>query len=228
MALSLREKDLTDDNGLEDELGVTSPGDKEYRWVREGSDLFRKLTHTEWYYKSGHTERVAGYGTETLHVSDHLPIDTVNSIEYDTGNNTTTVDSGDYEVIENEKGAIRKINGVWRDTAKTETNIAIHSVPGSEEKLFKVDYDGGYYTPEQDNQNVGTRDLPWDIERAVLEFVAMRSEQSGSNTAVQKVSVESGSITYMQGPGGGRIAVPASFKSAAMRYRLTGAGEAFA
>lgn len=182
--------------------GGSSDADKRIeRWIMEGSDTLRSMTGREFHWTTGYVERVAARGEKEIWVTDHVPVDTINSITYDSGNSTSTIDADSYEHIADSKrrdvGTIRRITGMWTSTAQVQDGIVQNLQPGTEERLYKVDYDGGWVTQKQDDDDASlTRDLPHDLEGAVLDYVKMQEARHGQDPAVEKWSAESVSVTY--------------------------------
>lgn len=69
--------------------------------------------------------------------------------------------------------------GGWGGTSfDSVSGVSQDTLPGSAKRVLVVTYTGGYVLP---SATVGTRDLPWDIELAVLQAVclAWKFKQSG-------------------------------------------------
>jgi len=217
----LADNALTDLDAIAGELpgytkgATTADDDRITRYINAASDLFEDWTGRSWHYVSGYTERARAYGTAELIVEDHLPIDTVNSVTWDNGDFTDTVDADDYEVVKPESGEVRKINGIWPSTALHQAGTVQKTQPGSEQPLYVVDYDGGYVTPKDATDTGMDRTLPWHIEQAVIAFVVMRESMRGQNPAVSSISMDDGSIDFVAVRG---RRVPTQFASAADQY----------
>lgn len=214
---------LTDRSGAEDVIpsysdgGGTTDDDKRIeRWILEGSKRMRQLADRQFHYETAYTERTSAHGEREIWVNDHVPIDTINSITYDSGDDTTTVDSDSYEPIGDGQGTIRRIDGLWTSTAQIQAGIVQGHQPGTEERLYKVDYDGGWITPKQDTDGVGTRDLPHDVEGAVLDYALMKESRHGQDPNIQKLSLGQGTVQY------GGFEVPQRMAAVADSYKLRG------
>lgn len=209
--MALATNAMTELSVVLDELGLTSDGGSQdarlERYITVASDLFEQLTGTKWHRQSGHVERVEGFGTPVLYLSDYLPIDSVSSVVFDDGDSTSTVDADDYEVTRPELGELRYIGGGWLDTTVYRQDVSTERLPGTEEALYKVTYTGGYITPKQDTDGVGTRDLPHGLEQAIVDYVAMRWHQQGKDQTVSREKLGSWSASYVDGH-----RVPSSFK----------------
>jgi len=193
--MALTKKALTTVSTVQDELGISGSTSTLERYIRQASDLFRRLTGRKWYEETEYVEKVAGYNLKRLMVFDHLPIDQIREIELKTDDTYDTVDSSEYEIEDAESGFIRKIAGGWRLTESYYNNI---EPTGTSENIknYRVTYDGGYVTPEDANLNNKTRDLPYDIEDAVIDFVTSKFVKKGSGSAVDSESIMSASIDY--------------------------------
>lgn len=203
-SLSLQVSDLTDRTAVEDVIAGYTAGanaqddDKVIRWIREGSDLLRSMAHRQFYWTTGYTERTRAHGSDEIYVRDHVPIDAISKIERqnDPSTSATTVDSDSYEATSDGLGTIRRVHGLWSTTATRRGGPVGGPQPGTEQPILKVTYDGGWKTPEQANQNVGARDLPWDVESAILSHVELQWHSDGQNPNIESLSMADGSITY--------------------------------
>jgi len=227
--VALESNALTTLDKVNGELGFTtgSDTDRDARiedYINEVSDLIERGASRRFYWVTGYTERAVSTGINTIRVTDHLPIDTINSITFDDGDTSSTVDSDLYEVAGDEQkdlGIIRRVGAAtWQDTRVTEIEVQAHRVPGSAEPLYEVDYDGGYVTREQaDNDPSLTRSLPYDLERAAIDYAIMQQSNKGGDKSVQKISMDDGSITFFKG-----MRVPRSVPRAIHRYTDGGSG----
>jgi hypothetical protein len=187
--------------------GYSSDTDLLDRAINEATDLFAKLVGRDVHWRAGHTEKVAGDGSFRLEVFEALPIDTVNSITHDNGVTSQGVDSATYRIESAEDGFIERIGRYKRWIGTDGRNF------------YTVDYDGGWVTPQQASvDGTLTRDLPYDIERAAIEFVVMRVANDGADPTVKRVGVDQGSISYVT-VNGRKVDVPQSFADAAENYR---------
>lgn len=203
-SLSLKVSDLTDRDAVEDVIDAYTAGgnagddDQVIRWIREASDLLRSGAGREFYWQSGYTERTDARDAPEIFVRDHVPIDSISKIvrQNDPSTGGTTVDSDTYEAAKDGLGTVRRVHGVWLSTAMGRAGPVGGRQPGTEQPILKVTYDGGWKTPEQDTQGVGTRDLPWDVEGAVLSHVELKWHRNGQSPGVKSLSMADGSITY--------------------------------
>lgn len=200
---SVSTEDLTDEGAVEDVIGAYTSGasqdedDRVARWIKEGSDLLKSMTGREFYWVTGYTERTSAVGASNIYVRDHVPIDAITSIEYDhdPSSSATTVDSDNYEAVGQGQGTIRH-DSLWTSTEEHRAGPVGGHQPGTAEDVIKVTYDGGWKTPEQDTQGVGARDLPYDVEMAVLSHVELKWHRNGQSPGVESLSMADGSISY--------------------------------
>lgn len=194
-----------------------SDDDRVTRYINIASDAFEQHTRRKWYHKEDHEERLAGYGTNRLTVIDHLPIESVASIVYDDGDTQDTIDADDYEVEDGDLGWIRHIGGVWDSTAVQFLDITTERRAGSEAKLWRVTYTGGYVTQKQvDDDPSMERTLPYDVEQAIVEYVKMLWSTKGRDPTVASMKLGDGSVSYANVGG---QPVPAYYASVVNRYR---------
>ena len=190
------------------------------RYINAGSQLFETMCGKKFFHVADETTRVRGFNDPRLVVSGHLPLSSVNKIEYKDGDSTTLIDADDYRIEDADKGFIERTDGNnWSSTAHNETNVSTHFVPGSERYWYYVTYTGGYVTPHQQAHGTfASRDLPHDIEEAVIQYVRMKDSQNQANPIVDSIGVDEITIDYVT-HGNQRIAVPAEFRSAVEHYR---------
>ena len=220
--MALETNALTTVSTVRAELGLTycegaSSDEVLERYINAASAQFESWTGRKWYYKAGHTERVKGYATELLRVRQHVPIVTLTSIEFDHGLTTSTIDTNSYELADETQGFpayIRRRAGVWRDTRDVAFGVTARRIAGSARGLYIVTYDGGYVTPQQADDGVGARTLPYDVEDAVLDYVAMRMAQQGTDTTIRRLEMDDGVIEW------NRQRIPQTFYNAVVAHQI--------
>lgn len=218
MALELNA--LTTLATAKDELGSTAndaaTNARIERYINAASSIFERLTNTQWYYSAAAVERVPGWGDPVLELRQHLPILSVSEIRWDDGETSEVVDADDYRVVRPDLGEIELIKGRWTDTRLWRQDIVAHRVSGSDEPNYRVTYEGGYVTPEQARIDGSlTRTLPYDVEEAVLDYVAMLWSRRGQDLTVKSKSLGSFKVTYIDG-----VEMPPSFAAAIKTHKL--------
>jgi len=198
---TLNDNALTTIGAVEDVVtDFTSGGSEDdlvIRYINQVSSMVESALDRKLYRADGHVERTEGYDSPEIFVRDHVPIVTINSVVYDDYEEGGALDSDDYAIGDADTGEIRAVNGIFDSTGYPSTGIVRDVQPGTEQRFWKVDYDGGYVTPKQvDDGAYGTRTLPDDLEWAVLSMVRMMYAETGKNPAVSKISMDDGSITY--------------------------------
>jgi hypothetical protein len=184
------------------------------RYINVASDLFSQMVGRDLHYREDVAEKVASGGDVRLVVYEATPIDSITSIVIDDGVTSSTVDSDDYRIEDADAGLIEQIDGTWEDTEVYAWNIE-RETKGRQLAHYTVTYDGGWVTQEQDdNDGTLTRDLPYDIEQAVIDYVVMKDARRGRDTAVKSMSNLSASVAYMDQE------VPPSFVNAVRRYKI--------
>lgn len=189
--MALPDYALTELSTVKTELGITGSGsDSELeRYIKSYSDLLRRASDREFYYVTGHKEKIKSIGDTRILVDDHRPVNSINSITDPDGN---TVDSSTYEIEDEHKGIIRLKNDFWQNTG-----VAIRRMreyPKYFEYLFEVDYDGGWNTPVQ--ASPGPYDLPMHIQEAVITTVVTRFLQKGRQANIDSETIAEASISY--------------------------------
>ena len=200
MAVALATNALTTLETAKSELGITgtSEDDTLSRYINAASDFCEKYCKVSFYYDAAVVEKVAGYGSTFLAVS-RVPLLSVASIEY----RGDEVSSDNYEVHGDGENGFIYASGGWNWTTATSTLLNTSIIPGYERKSYTVTYEGGYITPKQEDEAVGTRTLPWDLEGACLGLVSNQYAAQGKDTSVQSEKLMSWSVSYGGGLGTG-------------------------
>jgi len=218
--MALQDNALTTVSAVEAELGLSSGTDTAYleRQINAYSDLFEQATDRRWYRDDSYTESIKSFGDTRLMVHDHLPVRSVSQVDV----KGDTVDAADYSLESGDQGLIRLDNDFWESTAVGVRNVERYVK--YHELRVDVTYDGGYVTPKQeDDGTFSPRDLPHDIEQAVILSVANKYRQKGqpSNIRSQSISSDSASVEYVTSNTERAYgqAVASAFTSAVQRYQ---------
>lgn len=209
----LGENALTTVHTVKDLLGISTFDDDtwlEYR-IRMYSELFERATGRKFHYSDGHIEKVASSGDTRLVISDYLPLISVSEIKDPEG---TVLDPSTYEIADTEVGFIRSKAGAF--ASSTVRRKQVGSYPIYEEQTFVVTYEGGYVTQHQDDEDVTlTRNLPYDIEMAVVEAIKADYQAKDRDPNIKSMSVLGDSVSYAGTTG--RDSAP--FVDAVNRYK---------
>ena len=193
MAVSLATNALTTLDTVKGELGITdaSQDDTLTRYINMASDFAEQYCATEFFYEEDIEEKVAGYGSMFLQVS-RVPLLSIDSISL----GGDDLDSDNYEIHpDGAEGRIYFLSGTtW--TAASLDVIDTTTLPGSERREYIVTYTGGYITPKQEDEAVGTRTLPWDLEDACISMVNNRYAMKGKDSGVKSEKLLSWAVTY--------------------------------
>ena len=171
--------------------------------IEEASAEFQKLCGRDLYFRTGIEERVPGYGTQDLQVEEANPVVEVTLVQNVFGVGTAEIPSDSYYVktSRNGRSCIRLNSGCWQWTADFIAGVKASPVAGTERDDYQVDYSGGYVTPNQAEVDpLLTRNLPFDIERAVLDLVASLFLQRGKDKTVTSKTTSAGSQTWTNYP----------------------------
>lgn len=194
--MALSDAALTTVNRLNAELGLSDDGTILEPLIEEASAYLQTECGRSFYRASSYAEKVAGFGGSRLAVSDHLPIVSVASIVFSDGDTSTTIDATDYELEDVAAGFIRHNGGGWKWTARSNYGITHDPAAGTEEPLYTVTYTGGYITPQQADDGVGTRDLPYDVERAAIDLAKALYWARNRDPGVRGKAVSRASVQY--------------------------------
>lgn len=171
--------------------------------IVEASRTFREKTDRKFFQETGAVEWTEAGGGYTIFVNDHLPISNIQSVEYQVDQNTLEEIDPSYYMIEGdgEMGSIVTVGGDWPSTLRHQGFI--EAVPDGLTETVKVTYDGGLKTPAKawsDGEERHETEFPFDIERAVIEWVVWKAYDRGMNPTIKKQSVLDGSVTFKENP----------------------------
>lgn len=192
--MALATNALTTVATIEDELGISSGTEdaRLERLINEASAIAESYAGRSFYRDSAVVEKVLGGEGPYLFVA-RAPLNSVTSISF-LGSDISTAD---YEIHgDGKSGVIYAINGSWARLDVTFNDISRTSAAGMVRKAYTVTYDGGWYTAKQDDDGDGTRDLPYDIERAVILIVSYLRRGMGRDPTVKAESLLESSVAY--------------------------------
>lgn len=181
------------------------------RYIKAGSDLFERLVGVSYTYESEIEESLASSGNTHLHGFSTLPLKNVHEIRY---KQQEPVDEDLYRI---DGHMIVRETGSWRNTHRVERGFIRDRVSTYQKrKDYHVTYDAGYITPYQAEKDESLeRDLPFDIEDAIIEYVKFRFLNSDVNERISSESTDQWSISYMDG-----VEVPSTFEEVVKAHRI--------
>jgi len=206
----LAQNALTTLDAVKDDLGITDPrcDSRLERAINVASGFIERYTGRIFYRNTAIVEKIAGFGGHALMVN-RTPINSIASITFD----GITVNAADYSIGDALAGTIHS-NGGWSWTAHTARNISSSPIPGTERLLYTVTYDGGWYTPkQQDDTSANTRALPWDLEEVAIELSRLSWHAKSRNPGIASEKLLSWSASYSEGQ------IPSHVKSTLDVYR---------
>lgn len=176
-------------------LGITdsSKDDQLEDVINEASAAIESYCNRSFYYETGKVEYLEGYGTSFLMVSKYPLLDVSEVIVRD---ETTAVDSDSYYIWkQGEEGKIYR-RSTWTARMQSAAPITLTPLAGTQQDRYKVTYTGGYITPQQEIDAVGTRTLPYDLEAAAKGLsVSMYLSESRDET-IKSEKLLSWAVTY--------------------------------
>lgn len=212
---------------LESELGVT-PGTEVRaleRAIQVASAEVARIAGRVLYRVASAVDRVKGYGNARL-VLPRAPVVSIASIALlaDDGTVLETFDSSTYELENAEAGIVYRALG-WPWTLTEASGVDGGAVAGSERAALRVTYTAGWITPWQADPSfpggaVGSRDLPYDIEDAVIQAAVSRYRSRGRDAGVKSERLGEEAVTYADVSQGGSWLPPAAYR-VAQAYRRT-------
>lgn len=191
---------LTTLDTVKEELAIDSSDYDAYleRLIGAATAQAENYCNRKFSFDYGIVEYVAGYATPHLMIS-RPPISDISEIRYD-----GSLVSGDaYEVPNmgnDTTGIIYGLNG-WIWSAPGGSGITHIPKPATERLLYKVTYDGGYVTPQQEIDTVNDqvpliRSLPYDLEDAIVQLVTHRFRSRGRDQTIASESLLQSSVSY--------------------------------
>ena len=170
------------------------------RYIALASDTIEQMCGRKFYRATDYAERVPAGQSIYIQIYDHYPLVSISSITYD-DDTATTIDSSDYEISEADAGMIRNINGGWRNTqvytfSGPTRYLATPEALRDWVPAYTVTYTGGYITPQQEDDGVGDRTLPFDLEQAAIDAAVSQYYQRTRDKGVSSVGMGRSSVSY--------------------------------
>ena len=209
---------LTTLDTVKEELDADDSSDLSIkRKIRVYSDLFRSVADRNFSFESSKTIRVRQpAGRRFLRVHE-TPLHEVESVRLHSKQGVKEFDADEYFIDDPSTGLIARYHGTWQATSASQGNI--RRKPTSQPiSTYEIVADVGYVTPKQAQDEQLTRDLPYDIEEAIVLAVVSGITQQGVDSAITQISVGDGSTT-LDSAGDTPRQVPQFFMDVAKKYK---------
>ena len=206
---------LTTPETVSDELGLPIHLDPdEYRRISRYINIASAVFQGEIGYEIHRQEDAVSTvsqprGSRKLVVTKHAPITEVKSIKL----GDTEFDASTYKIVDEWHGWIERRAASWPSTEYSQNGIRQYT--HGEASRYELTYDCGYVTPQQaiDDPTL-TRDLPYDIEQAVITYACFLHQRAGQDMGVSSKSTQDWSVSYDTAH-----AVPPIFTGTVNKYR---------
>lgn len=200
--MALATNALTTVATVEDELGIASSTEtaRLERMINIASAAAESYCDRVFYRDTAIAEKVEGTDGPLMFLS-RGPVHSITSVVY----LTTTLDTTEYEIRDSggHEQTIYNLNGSWRRGSIRRNDTSQTQVAGFERYGYTVTYDAGWYTPKQDDDDVTvTRDLPYDIEGAVIAMVSFLRRSMGRDPTLKAEAMFESSQQYAVPSGG--------------------------
>lgn len=176
-----------------EDLGISgsSEDDKLTRLINVASDAIEGYCDRSFYRVTDQADTVGAFSTPYLSVT-RTPVNSLTGITFDGVSLDLTKVTVDFPGC----GLIARPGG-WSSTAHRANDISRGLLPGTERLLYVATYDGGWYTPKQeDDTPANTRALPWDLEDACVELVREIYKAKGRDPGIKSEKLSLWSVTY--------------------------------
>jgi hypothetical protein len=207
-------KPLTTLDAVKAELEITDSSSDSIlqRYIHVVSDRFVAACNRNFHYVEDHEEQLSDAASAYLSPSDFDNIQSVSKITYD----GTEVPAAHYTLQDN--GLIVHESGSWEDTRYLIEGPLPYISPQQARPLYVVTYTAGYVTPKQEDDDPSlTRNLPYDLEEAIIKEVAKLYFQQGRDTTITAMNVLSAQVRF-QNTKPGEDLVTQAFKDAVKKY----------
>lgn len=184
--MTLAPNALTTPKEIRAELGITGNVD---RLINAASDRVERYCQRSFFYEAARVDQLPGFADFYL-TAEKGPILSVASLKYD----GALIDSAEYEIADDWR--IRSDSGFTSTAGTARDFVTNYPKQGSEKGLYTLTYSCGYVTPAQAADLGLSRSLPYDIEDAVIQLVAMRYLEIGNNPRVKSERLMSHQVNY--------------------------------
>lgn len=163
------------------------------RVINQASAIAESFARRVFYRNTAISEKHAGNDGPIL-VLSQPPINSITSVTYLTG---SADDSSTYEIHNANTGEVYKVSGTWGGIDWHFGDISQTVYLGAGRKVWTVVYDGGWYTPKQDDDDGAvTRTLPYDIEQAVIAIAVALYRAEGRDPTLTAERLMEAQQTY--------------------------------
>lgn len=179
-------------------LGISDPTHDERQilaWlIDEASSAVNDFCGRKFYYEAGVQEQFAYNEVTSSYLVRRNPISTVNSITDITDNTTLTVGiDEDFFVQDTDIGQIYFLKPLAR-RGFFRPSVSQGPLLGAEMRRWRVDYDGGYETPNQ--TGTGAPALPRSIVNATMMLLSSLFEGEGRSRGILREHLLETSVWY--------------------------------
>ena len=209
--------DLITYESIRNELRLEKGVDKGYleELITEATADLETVCNRSFHRVDGIVENVPARGEQRLYVQ-RWPIRSITSVEF----YGEAVHSDDFDWTEGaEWGRIRFRYPLSRRSYVVD-RISGRLNTDTEEHDYKITYNGGYMTPNQDeadDPDTVAADVPYGLRRVCKNLVVFRYRERGRNPGIVTEGIEGSSISYEERIEG----FPKSIYDAAMNYKRT-------
>lgn len=199
--MAIENRALTKWQTLRDDLGLSGDSKQEAlkRTVMVATDKIEEIANRSFARSTGIVDRLRVLGDQWLYAKTY-PIRSITSIRYGDGTDAASLVDASWYDWETRKasGMIQFLVAPPRRTSVID-RISLDVQTGTEWFDYRLEYDGGWMTPLQDDNDDpddAPRDLPFGIEELCLRLATFYWRQRGRDPGVRQLSVGSGSVAY--------------------------------
>lgn len=182
--------------------------------IRQATDAIESYTGRT-FTKEQYREDLGANGRPIL-ILEKTPIISIDAISFD----GSTISSTTFVVQDPDAGLLFRERR-WTRTWIWDSYIT-RTPSGHSREKYQIDYTAGYVTPCQ-SSTAGTRNLPYDLERAAIDIVTMSFETAGQNPNIAAQRTGDASESYFQAQGesiaGLSVQFPPSVRDTLARWR---------
>ena len=178
---------------VEDELTIAAGTEtaRLERLIHIASSVAATYACRTFFRSTSISEKSTG-GVGPLLILDRPPINAITSITY----LGTALSSTGYEIHDANAGIVYAVGGSWVTSTIGFSDVSGTIFTGVDRKTYTIVYDGGWYTPTQDNGTTIIRNLPYDIEYAAIAIVSYLRRSMGHDSSIASESLLGSSVSY--------------------------------